>query len=454
MRVGKPLKNIIIKTEGMTCGGCEAKIENNLKKQSGIIDVKANSEKNIVSISFEEDKIDISTILSIIEKLHYSAKVIEKNEESERNINKFLGIGILILALYMIIKYTIGFNFVPKINQNMSYGMLFVIGLITSLHCMAMCGGINLSQCMRYNDESEKLTVKDKVWPSLLYNMGRLISYAAIGAIVGSIGNVLSLGGNAQGMVSIIAGIFMLIFGIKMLDIFPSFKKFSIRIPKFFANKIYSNNKNRGPFYIGLLNGFMPCGPLQTMQLYALGTGSFIAGGMSMFFFALGTIPLMFRLGFLSTILSSKFTKNMMKASAVLVIVLSLIMLNRGLILIGFELKLRNPTILSEAPKNTELPEIIDGVQIVNTTLTSGSKYPNIIIQKEIPVKWTISAEKKYLNGCNNEIVIPKYDVKKKLFEGDNIIEFTPNEVGTITYSCWMGMIVGNIKVVETTKNI
>lgn len=248
----------------------------------------------------------------------------------------------------------------------------------------------------------------------------------------------------------------MLIFGIKMLDIFPSLRKFNIKMPKLFANKIYGNNKKRGPLFIGLLNGFMPCGPLQTMQLYALGTGSFVAGATSMFFFALGTIPLMFGLGALSTIISSKFTKNMMKVSAAVVIVLGFTMLSRGFALAGISL---TPSLASSpsditTEQRVEAPEIKNGVQEINSTLTSGSKYPNITVVKGVPVKWTISAEKKYLNGCNNEIVISKYNVKKKLVEGDNIIEFTPTETGTIAYSCWMGMIVGKIKIVEDTEDV
>ena len=86
------------------------------------------------------------------------------------------------------------------------------------------------------------------------------------------------------------------------------------------------------------MNGLMPCGPLQAMQLYALGTGSFLAGALSMFIFSLGTVPLMFGLGALSSLLSSKFTSRMMKVSAALVLLLGLVMVNRGLALSGVNL--------------------------------------------------------------------------------------------------------------------
>lgn len=77
-------------------------------------------------------------------------------------------------------------------------------------------------------------------------------------------------------------------------------------------------------------------------------------------------------------------------------------------------------------------------------------RYESIIVQKGIPVKWTIKAKKEDLNGCNNAIVAREFGINnKKLGIGDNIIEFTPDKEGDFVYSCWMGMIHGYIKVVD-----
>ena len=83
-------------------------------------------------------------------------------------------------------------------------------------------------------------------------------------------------------------------------------------------------------------------------------------------------------------------------------------------------------------------------VQVINSYLRYGD-YDVIVVKNNIPVKWVITAEKKNINGCNNEIIIPKYDIDIKLKEGDNMIEFTPKEEGVINYSCWMGMIKSQI---------
>ena len=222
-------------------------------------------------------------------------------------------------------------------------------------------------------------------------------------------------------------------------------------MPKIFGNKIHNNNGNYGPFYVGLLNGLMPCGPLQAMQIYALGTGSFAAGALSMFLFSAGTVPLMFGFGAVSSMLSGKFTHKMMKASAVLVIVLGLVMANRGVALSGFSLPYMPFGVSST--QGSSVATIQDGVQIITTKLSSG-RYEPITVQKGIPVKWTIQAQKSDINGCNNEIVIPKLNKRKKLEAGNNIIEFTSAETGTFAYSCWMGMIKSKITVVDDIKVI
>ena len=68
-------------------------------------------------------------------------------------------------------------------------------------------------------------------------------------------------------------------------------------------------------------------------------------------------------------------------------------------------------------------------------------------------MKWVIQAQKSDINGCNNEIVIPEFNTRKKLQAGDNIIEFTPADTGTFAYSCWMGMIRSKITVVDDINN-
>lgn len=434
--------------EGMSCTSCGMKIENTLSEITGVISASVSYNTSTLYVDYHSDEVNEDSIVTVVNKQGYKAIPIdgahvigeaEKKLKTGTKVLKVLGFAIVAVALYFILSNTPMFNFIPEVNQNMGYGLLFVVGLLTSLHCIAMCGGISLSQCVAYRSDAD-VPINNKLKPSILYNSGRVISYTVIGGIVGALGSVISFSGTARGVVVLVAGVFMIIMGLNMMNLFLWLKKIVPRMPKRFGSKIYGVRKGRGPLVVGLLNGFMPCGPLQAMQLYALGTGSFFAGALSMFLFSLGTVPLMFGFGALSSIISSKFTKHLMKVSAVLVIVLGVIMLGRGLNQSGISTALVN-----EEPSN--IASIESNIQIVTTDMKA-NVYEPIMVEAGKPVRWIINAEENQLNGCNNPVTIPKYNIEKKLVPGENIIEFMPTEEGDVVYTCWMGMISGNIRVV------
>ncbi len=452
----------IIQVEGMTCTGCETRIESSLKKLEGMENVKAIYSSSNVYVTYDSNLINLETIIEEIEKLDYKVKTKPSDNNSSNipsetkskntnslDLSQLAGIAVIIFALYIIIKHTVGFNFIPQVDQSMGYGILFFIGLLTSLHCVAMCGGINLSVCTKYSVSTND-SKYGKLKPSILYNTGRVIAYTVVGGIVGGIGSVISFSGAAKGIVAIASGVFMVIMGLNMLNVFPALRKLNPRMPKVFTKKLHEDSQNRGPLYVGLFNGLMPCGPLQAMQIYALGTGSIWAGALSMFLFSLGTVPLMFGFGAISSILSSKFTHKMMKVSAVLVLILGIVMLNRGMVLSGVNTNI----VLGAENSSSQIAKVNGNVQEVTTKIESG-RYSPIIVQKGIPVRWTISATKEELNGCNNSINIPEYNIQnKKLEEGNTVIEFNPDKTGNYIYTCWMGMISSNIKVVEDISDI
>ena len=433
------LKQLTVK--GMTCSGCELKIEKKLKAMDGVSKVKASYGSGRVTITYDESRTPLSKIKRTITELDYEVSTSsDANQTEKRNYLQLVVISIILLGAFLLIRRLGGFdffNYFPEAKAGMSYAAIFVIGLLTSVHCVGMCGGICLSQCVGAKGNR----TADRVRPSLLYNLGRVLSYTAVGGIVGTLGSVISLNGVMRGAVALFAGVFMVIMGLNMLDIFPWLRKCSLRMPKFLVGSV--EGKSNSPFYVGLINGFMPCGPLQAMQLYALSTGSPVQGAISMLLFALGTTPLLFGFGAVSALLSKKFTAKLMAISAVLVMILGIGMFNTGLNMSGF---LGVGTEQSDA--NGFKPVIVDGYQVVQIEV-SPRGYAPITVKKGIPVQFNLHAESKNLNGCNDAIVIPKYNIQMPLFPGDNIVEFTPTEAGVIPYSCWMNMIRSSITVVD-----
>ncbi len=140
----------------------------------------------------------------------------------------------------------------------------------------------------------------------------------------------------------------------------------------------------------------------------------------------------------------------MVKVSAMLVIVLGIVMMNRGMAFTGISF---GSLAASASTDNATISSIVGEEQQVMTTLDGGS-YSPIAVQAGTPVKWTINVDEGDLNGCNNEMIIPEYNIKQKLKVGENVITFTPTETGKFGYSCWMGMITSSITVVEDIQNV
>lgn len=370
------------------------------------------------------------------------------------------------------------------------------------MHCIAMCGGISLSQSLpSVQEKDEDRNNKIFILPSLLYNLGRVISYTAVGFILGLLGMLIS--GNSetglsylvQGLLKIFAGVFMVIMGINMLGIFPKMRKIKVRFPAFISRNLNKATKrSKTPLLVGLLNGLMPCGALQSVQIIALASGSPFVGALSMLMFSLGTIPLMLALGSIVSALGKRFTGLVMTLGAVLVAVLGLAMLSQGISLSGvFDsellfvcavmffvigtvnciqfkkistsriitgalifctvvgiilLTMSSSTAVKEDNSENISNEIIDGKQVVYSTLSSG-QYSDIYVKVGIPVKWIIDATEDSMNGCNYKMLIEEFGLEYTFHTGENVIEFTPNNVGNFSYSCWMGMIQGHITVTE-----
>ncbi|AIQ13108.1 sulfite exporter TauE/SafE family protein [Paenibacillus durus] len=338
---------------------------------------------------------------------------------------------------------------VPQLTMNASYGMILTVGVLTSFHCAGMCGGIAIAQSVRTGSGHGRLDRFRHYAPSIRYNGGRVISYTIFGGLAGGLGQVFQFSGVWRGIIPLLGGLFMIIMGINLLGLFKVLRRVNLSMPSFAFNLIKSGASRLGPFAVGLLSAFMPCGPLQIMQLYALGTGSVVHGALSMLVFSLGTVPMLFLFGAVHPMLSKKFAGRVLKASALIVIVLGLVMLNRGFALTGISLAngsdhwSDNAVIAQLAP---------DGKTQVVEARAGKDSYPQIVVQKGVPVRLNLYVDEEDLNSCNNTVSLLGFKIEQKLHAGDNTIRFTPNVKGEFVYTCGMGMIKSSIIVVEDIK--
>lgn len=423
--------------EGMVCDACEKRIAKRLRAEAGVERAKADIASATLEIAYDPRQVDADRLGRILGDMGYTlgpAKPADGQQRPAGGLARSAGLILAVLGLYVLgNRYGLldFLNIFPEAEAGMGYGMVFIVGVLTSAHCLAMCGGINLSQTALHHGGAAGRSVAT---PSILYGLGRTLSYTAIGAAVGGVGSLATFSVGVKGLIQIVAGVFMLIMGLNLLGLFPRLRRLLPRLPGF----VPRDGARRGPFFVGLLNGLMPCGPLQTMQVYALSTGSPVEGGLAMLFFALGTLPLTMGLGIAGSLLGRRFMAATIRVGAALVLVMGLITLGNGLRLSGFA----TPSFADAG--DVARATLADGVQTVRTQLASGA-YQAIRVRNGIPLRWTITAAEGTLNGCNNRIFVPEFHIEKRLELGDNLIEFTPHGDGVFPFMCWMGMISSRI---------
>ncbi len=463
--MGKEMIHEILSIEGMTCINCQNRIEGRLKNTKGISFARVSFQESKAEITFDKSLISHEKIVLIIRELGYDAK--DENQKMPVKWIKNAGIIALIVVLYILLQeFGILNMLVPSelADSKMGYGALFVVGVLTSVHCIAMCGGINLSQSLP-TPSSGNSKSKNRSAP-LLYNAGRVVSYTTAGFLLGGLGMIISGGAGEgiplviQGLLKILVGFFMVIMGANMLGLSAWLRKIYLGLPKKAVQKISKISlKQKRPFVIGLLNVFMPCGPMQSMQIIALGSGNPFVGGLSMLMFSLGTVPLMLGLGSFIAAIGKKHARAVVSTGSVLLVVLGLAMFTQGTNLAGINL---NP--FSSFPKKNAVSSQIEqtdamldkaviskdgSVQYVKSELDFGN-YPEITVYEEIPVKWTIHVSEEVINGCNYRMILNDYGILHEFVPGDNVIEFTPQKAGSGFYTCWMGMIYGKINVLSS----
>ena len=426
-------KNTTWRVEGMLCPHCEETVRQAVKGLPGIKNVTASYRKGTLTADWEERQLPERRIAAALKEEGYTLACREERFDKRAVLNFIISAAVLV-ALWLLLNNTglsDKFSAFPVAKAGMSLSALFIIGLMTSLHCAAMCGGISIGTAAGGKSANAALE----------YNAGRVVSYTVTGGIVGALGRAFSISPVVKGIIQLIAGAFMIIMALNLIGYFSFLRALAPRFPKG-LRKIFTKKGKGSPLIIGLLNGLMPCGPLQAMQIYALSSGSWYMGALSMLCFALGTLPLMLGVGLISGKLNKKYARHVQVFSAMLVAVLGIGMVQSGAALADPVKETVNVGIEAGIGET----EQADDIQEIYSQADYGS-YEGITVKAGIPVKWHLNVPEGKLNGCNNAIIIPQYGIEKELQEGDNIIEFTPKEAGNVPFSCWMGMIRSEIKI-------
>lgn len=323
--------------KGMHCNACILLTESEVQDLPHISAVKSNLRNHTIEVEGEFDNRTPEAIAQELTSvlLPHGYTVSVEKQETEKKWSDFLIAVPIALGFGLVFVLLQKLGLVNLVNTGtVSYSTAFLIGIIASLStCMAVVGGLVLSMSATFAKEG------DKVRPQILFHVGRLISFFVLGGVIGSLGAAFTLNASATFTLSLLIGLVMLVLGINLLDVFHWSKKLQPSMPKFLAKRAYGASKlnhSLTPFLVGIATFFLPCGFTQAMQIYTLGTGSFLNGALTMGSFALGTLPVLGLVSFSSfSIKNGKYSGVFFKTAGLVVIMFALFNLMNSLVVIG-----------------------------------------------------------------------------------------------------------------------
>jgi uncharacterized protein len=307
---------------GLHCKSCIVLTEGELSELSEVESAKTSLEKKIVEVIGDFGDRLIEDVVDNLNKVltpHGYTLSLEKKEHKVKWKDFNLAIPIAIgFIIFFILLQKIGLvNLIT--SDTVGYGTAFLIGLIASVStCMAVVGGLVLSMSANYAKEG------DRVRPQILFHVGRLVAFFFLGGVIGALGSVFQLGALGTFVIGITVAAVLLILGINLLDIFPWMKRWQPTMPDFITGhmrELKNVNHTLTPVLIGIATFFLPCGFTQSMQFYTLSTGNFFVGAMTMFVFALGTLPVLGLLSFSSLTMHDKVKSGIFFKSIGLIVI-------------------------------------------------------------------------------------------------------------------------------------
>ena len=452
--------------KGMHCASCEVLVEKKLLEINGIKSVQASTNNGQVTIEYEGEKPNNHYLNSLFKEENYTFFEKLKEEESagtKKGVNPTLfafNVALFIIIAFLILNKS-GVPGFLGVSSSSSLFAFFGLGILAGLSsCAALVGGMVLSMSKQWQSiYSDKNTTYEKFQPHLLFNAGRIISYAIFGAVLGMIGNKLQISLAFTSFLIITVSFLMVALGLQMLGV-KSLRKFQFALPKSVTRYIANENNFKArqmPFIMGVATVFLPCGFTITVQGIALLSGNWLYGSLMMLFFALGTAPILLFIG-LSSVKSSfkpHLAERFSKVAGFLVLFFALYNINSQINVLGYTSLSDVFTSNQNQSKNTaveakDLPLIIDGKQVVKMNASYSGYNPNYIkVRAGVPVRWEITAGSS--TGCGGRII------SSSLFSGSidltpnqvSVKEFTPVNPGRYKFSCSMGMLTGIIEVVS-----
>ena len=446
---------------GMHCLACEILVEKKLIALPNVHSVEVSTSKERAVVEYEWQAPGVGELNKLFKPEGYSFMLSPPPAQSVSrgmSLAKIATVVIVAVVLIVLLQKA-GLTRLVTVNSKSSLPVFLLLGLVAGFSsCAALVGGIVLSMSKQWGEiYSPDDPLKKRFEPHLLFNIGRLISFAMLGALLALIGGGLRLTPSFSALLVIAISIVMMVLALQMLGV-KFMRRFQFTMPKSVTRYVADETHFKGrymPFAMGALTFFVPCGFAITAQSFALLSGKPLQGGLIMLFFALGTLPMLLIIGFSSVkfLEKPKLAASFLKVAGVLVLFFALFNINNQLVVLNAPnlgdlfSPASSPGTASAA---VQLPPLVGGKQVVKMEASASGYSPNYLsVRVGTHVRWEIKDTG--TSGCTNAVI------SQNLFGGQIALtpgqtstkEFTPNKAGKYKFSCWMGMVTGTFNVVD-----
>ena len=345
-----------------------------------------------------------------------------------------------------------GLSSFASIGSTSSLDAFFVFGLIAGVStCASLVGGLVLSLSKQWLDlyGGNRSNFQNSK-PHLLFNAGRLASYAIVGGLLGFLGEKIRISAVFSTFLILFVSVAMLVLALQMLGV-KWFDRFRIALPKSLSSHV-SGKKNRAgiwtPFIVGFFTFLLPCGFTLAAEGIAVLSGNPLKGLLIMFSFALGTAIPLLAIGLSSAklIASPKTSDKFLKIAGILIIFFVLYNLNFQFGLTNY-LTAKEQTV-DQTGQSQSGTSVEKDAQLIKAVYSQSNDIQPSTFEVKVnqPVRFEVAAQDDG-TGCMSTIMVPGlFNDPQPLRKGQTIVmEFTPQKTGTYQITCAMGVPRGTI---------
>jgi sulfite exporter TauE/SafE/copper chaperone CopZ len=441
---------------GMTCAACETRIARTLKKVPGVTAVTASHRLGRAEVTSAGEP-DLEAIHKLVVKAGYRVGEDKRPWLSrDRAVWRDVVLAVAVVLVVVVAVRAMGMGSVGDAIAGRTEGnivLFLALGIAASLSsCMALVGGIVLGLSARFAENHPGATVAQRVRPQLMFNLGRVVGFAGLGAVLGLVGRAVGVSGVGLGVLTLVVAVVMFLLGAKLTGISPRLGAAAFTLPSGVAKWLHRDGDVARPYRdvnalgLGVVSFFLPCGFTQAAQVAAAGSGSVVQGAVIMGLFAVGTTPGLMAVGTLSSLAQGKWAERVFRWIGVVVIGFAVFNVSNAVHVIAPSLFVDTSPV-TEVARTSNVTD--DGLtQVVHIEVDGRGYTPSkTVVYAGRPIRWEFE-----LTGRTCAETVDGSNLgfgSLPLEMGVNTVTSTLAEPGRYQYSCWMGMFRSTVVAIE-----